>query len=157
MIKKFLPEPGGRSQGLDPGGHLLDDPGELVALRGRNPGKDGPVLLDAQIVEEVFQKGELPPGREVAADVVALARMAARNQNSVGPVLQGPDDIERIDPAGTGQPDETNVGWILESADPGQVGPGVGTPVADHGNDLRFPLWIVGSSHFISGLNRLSW
>jgi hypothetical protein len=65
--------------------------------------------------------------------------MTAGNQDAIGAFLKGLQNIKGIDPAGAGNPDDPDVRGILDSADARQVCAGIGTPVADNGNDLRFP------------------
>ena len=65
--------------------------------------------------------------------------MSTGNQNAVGPFLQGLHDIKRIDPSRAGNADNPHIRRILDPADPSQIGSGVSAPVADDGNDFRFP------------------
>jgi hypothetical protein len=65
--------------------------------------------------------------------------MSAGHQHAVGAILKGLHDIKGVDPARAGNPDNPDIGRILNPADPRQVRPGISAPIADDGNNLRFP------------------
>ena len=88
-------------------------------------------------LEELPEDGEAAPRVVVAGGVVAVGRVAAGDDDAVGAALEGLEDEERVDAAGAGQAHDAHVGRHLQAAGAGQVGPGVGAPVADEGGDLR--------------------
>ena len=55
-------------------------------------------------------------------------------------VVDSFDDEVEVDPAGTRQPDDAHIGWVLEAGGPRQVGAQIRTPVADEGDDFRLEL-----------------
>ena len=93
--------------------------------------------VDADEVQELAEDGEAAPGVVVAGRVVAVGRVAAGDDHAVGAALERLEDEERVDAAGAGQADDAHVGRHLQAAGAGQVGAGVGAPVADEGDDSR--------------------
>ena len=74
---------------------------------------------------------------------MAVTDVSAAYQNPVGPLLQGLEDEIRGNPARTHDPDHPDIGWVLHSADTGQISAGISTPVTAKSDDFRFEL----SSH----------
>ena len=64
---------------------------------------------------------------------MAVADVSAGNQDAVGPFQESFEQKAVIDPAGTHESDQTNIGRILHAGHPRQVGPGISAPVADEG------------------------
>ena len=116
---------------------LVDDVGPLAALGGRHPREGDAPGLDAQEREQLAEHAEAPPGVVVAGGVVAVGRMAAADDHAVGAALEGLDDEQRVDAAGAGQADDAHVARHVQAAGAGQVGAGVGAPVAHEGGDAR--------------------
>jgi hypothetical protein len=66
--------------------------------------------------------------------------MAAGDKHRICAYLKRFDDEVEVDPAGTRQPDDAHIGWVLEAGGPRQVGAHIRTPVADKGDDFRLEL-----------------
>ena len=64
---------------------------------------------------------------------MTVADVSAGYQDAVSPFQESLEQKAVIDPAGAHESDQTNIGRILHAGHPRQVGPGVGTPVADEG------------------------
>jgi len=64
---------------------------------------------------------------------MAVADVSAGNQDAVGPSQESLEQKSVIDPAGTHESDQTNIGRILDAGHPRQVGSGISAPVADKG------------------------
>ena len=86
-----------------------------------------------------MQNRKAPPGIVVAGAVVAVAGVAAAHDHPVGAALKCLDDEQGVDPAAARQPDNAHIGVHLQTAGPGQVGPGIRAPVANEGYNLRRP------------------
>src|SRR3990172_7915667 len=143
QLSQLLLQPLRRTNGFDGARHLPDNLGKAFALRCRNPGEHGPVSLYPDISQEALEHGKFSPGNHIPGQVMAFPRMTARDKDAISALLQGLHNIKRVDPARAGNPDYPHVRGILDPADARQVGARVGTPVADDGNDLRFPALIL--------------
>ncbi|GAM11873.1 hypothetical protein OR1_04197 [Geobacter sp. OR-1] len=119
-------------------GQLGDYLDPFPTLGSRYPGELEPVQIDPDKFQELSEGGKPPPGVEVAGHVVAVARVATGNQDAVGPFLEGPQDEDRVDPAGAGELHHPDIARVLHPAGAGQVGPGIGAPGADKGHYLGF-------------------
>jgi hypothetical protein len=62
------------------------------------------------------------------------------HQDAVGAFGEGVDHQVGVDHPRAHYPDDSAVGGILNPGDPGQVGPGVGAPVAAESDNQRFIL-----------------
>jgi hypothetical protein len=79
----------------------------------------------------------------ITFQVMAVTEVSPGHEDTVGPLLKGPDDKNRIHPAGTHNAYRSDIGRILQSGDACQIGTGIGAPVTKKGNDFWFKL-----SHF---------
>src|SRR5208337_3709615 len=130
-----------RPQSLDFRRDASDDLRKTIAFGGGNPGKHGSVAFHTDVIEKTFQRSEFTARNQIARYIMTLTRMTSGNQNSIGAGLQGFHYIERIDSSGAGNADNAHIRRILNSADSGQVGSGIGTPVADNSDYFRFPFF----------------
>jgi len=62
---------------------------------------------------------------------MAVADVSAGHQDAVGPLLERLEQETVIDPAGTHESDQADIGRILHAGHPCQVSPGISAPVAD--------------------------
>jgi hypothetical protein len=69
---------------------------------------------------------------------MTVADVSAGNQDAVGSFQEGLEQKAVIDPAGTHESDQSNIGRILHAGYPRQVGSGISAPVANKGQDVRF-------------------
>jgi hypothetical protein len=69
---------------------------------------------------------------------MTVAHVSAGNQDAVYPFQKSPEQEAVMDPATAHEPDQTYIGRILHTGYTGQVSPGVGTPVADECQYVRF-------------------
>jgi len=72
----------------------------------------------------------------ITIQVMAVADMSAGDQHSVRPGRKGLKQKTVIHPSGAHDADQAHIGWILQPGYPGQIGPGIGTPVADKGHNF---------------------
>jgi hypothetical protein len=107
---------------------------EPAAFAGASPAKPDPILTHVKLAQDTFKYGDTPPRLVVAIGVMAIAGMAPTNQHAVTAAEQSPKDIKRIEAAAAHQPDDSYVRRVLHSRCPGQVGPGIGTPVTEKRN-----------------------
>ena len=92
-------------------------------------------VFDAHVLEHPLQHLEAAEHLVVAFDVVAVAGMAAADEHAVSAPGQRIQDELRIHAAGAHQPDDADVGGVLQPRHAGEVGGGVGAPVAEEGDD----------------------
>ena len=71
---------------------------------------------------------------------MAGALLSTGHQDAVRSPLEGSQDVENVQLAGAGQPDDLDVGRVLKAHRPCQVGGSVGAVVATEGQDLWFEL-----------------
>jgi hypothetical protein len=69
---------------------------------------------------------------------MAIPGMTTGYKDTVCPSEKGPDDKERIDPAGTGDADDAKVRGLSETAYTCRVGAAVRTPVTEKTDDAKF-------------------
>ena len=61
---------------------------------------------------------------------MTVADVSAGDEDAVGAILESLEDKIGVDPPGAHHPDDAEMGGILEPAHPGEVGGGIGAPVA---------------------------
>jgi hypothetical protein len=71
---------------------------------------------------------------------MTFTEVSPTDEDAVGSLGEGVDDEIGVDHAGAHDPDDAAVGGVLDAGDPGQVGTGIGTPVAEKGYDQGFEL-----------------
>ena len=69
--------------------------------------------------------------------------MAARNDDAVRAAGKSLQQQHEVDAPGTRETHDLDVRGVLQPAGSGQVGPGVGTPVADEGHDIGFEFCFI--------------
>ena len=69
---------------------------------------------------------------------MAVPNMTAAHEDAVHPALKGLQDVVRGDGPGTHDPDDADVGRVLQPADPCQVSCGIGSPGAEEADNLGF-------------------
>lgn len=67
---------------------------------------------------------------------MTVAIMATGNKDRVGLCLKGREDMKNVDPAGARDQDNADIRGILQPQRPGQVGSGLGAPLAAEGQDI---------------------
>ena len=74
---------------------------------------------------------------------MTVADVSTGDQDAVGAFQESLEQKAVIDPAGTHESDQTNIGRILHAGHPRQVGSGVGAPVADESQNIGFPFFHI--------------
>ena len=69
----------------------------------------------------------------ITLQVMTVADVSAGHQDAVGALDKSLEQKSVIHPAGAHEPDQAHMGRVLHPGHPGQVGPGIGAPVADEG------------------------
>lgn len=72
---------------------------------------------------------------------MAVSNVAAGDQDPVGPLKKGLQEKSGLDPPGAHDPKETDLRRVGDPGNAGQIGPGVGAPMADKGEDEWFMLF----------------
>jgi hypothetical protein len=88
---------------------------------------------------QFLEKGEFPTGKIITFQVMAFAGMSPGYPDSVGPFPQGGQGKLGVHSSRTGDPDHADMRWIFHPADAGKIRRTVTAPVAQKGNNLRFP------------------
>jgi hypothetical protein len=95
-----------------------------------------PKTADAGKLQQLLGNPDLFFRLNITFQVMAVADVSAGHQRTVTTFPQRSGNEHGIHPAGAHHPDGTNVGGVLHAGYPGQVGPGVGAPVAQKGGDF---------------------
>jgi len=91
------------------------------------------------VFHQILKQREFSPGIVITFQVMAFAGMSPRNPDAVCAFPHGSQKEFRIHPSGTGDSNHPDVGWIFHPPNSCQVGGAVTAPVAQKGNDFRFP------------------
>jgi hypothetical protein len=91
------------------------------------------------VFHQILKKGEFASGVIITFQVMAFTGMSPRHPDAVGPLTQGGQEKFRIHPPGAGDPNRPDVGWIFHPSDACQVGSTIAAPIAQKGNNFRFP------------------
>src|ERR1017187_449223 len=130
-----------RAQLLDLANHLVHYSLDLLALGGRNPFQAHALLFDAHVLEHPLQHLEAAEHLVVAFRVMAIPGMAAADEHAVSAAGQRIQDELRINPPGAHEPDDADVGGVLQPRYAGEVRCRIDAPVAEEGNDAGFPFF----------------
>ena len=122
--------------------YLLDQLNELAGFGRRNPREMESAGFDTHVLDEIFEEGEFSSGVVITFQVMAVSRMSARDPNSISPLSKSCQEKLRIHPTGTGHPDGSEVGRVLQTANSRQIRCAVRTPVAKEGNYFGLPISI---------------
>jgi hypothetical protein len=117
-------------------GHLH----ELRGLGGGDPGKMKPSRFQADMFEQVFEKGELASCVVITIQVMAVSGVSPGNPDPVHTVPESGQDEFWAHPGGAGYANDPDVGRVLQSADSGQIRCPVTAPVAQEGCNFRLPI-----------------
>jgi len=90
--------------------------------------------------QEIFQEGEFASCIVITFQVMAVSRVSPRDPDTIRAVPECREDKLGAYPAGTGHPDDPEIGRVLEPADSGKVCRAVTAPVTQKGGDFRFPV-----------------
>jgi len=104
--------------------------------KGRTFGRGNPFQPQAALINS--QQPEHFPGffndlaaSDITFQVMTISDVSTGHQHTVRPSQKRLKQEAVIHPAGAHQADQTDIGRILHTGDPGQVGPGISAPVAD--------------------------
>jgi hypothetical protein len=97
-----------------------------------------PLCADTGEFQKIAGKAYFLVGLNITFQVMAVTKMSPGHQYPVSTPLQGFDNKHRVHPAGAHHPDGSDGRGVLETRHTGQVGTGIGAPVAKEGHDFRF-------------------
>jgi hypothetical protein len=66
----------------------------------------------------------------ITFQVMAITEMSPSHKDAVTSFFKCSNDKQRINSAGTHDTYGPDIGWVLQSRNTGQIGPGIGAPVA---------------------------
>jgi hypothetical protein len=66
---------------------------------------------------------------------MAVAKVSPEDEDTIETALQPLDHVQRIHPSGTHRPHDPDRRRVLKPGHPGEVRPGVCTPIAQEGQD----------------------
>jgi hypothetical protein len=76
----------------------------------------------------------------ITLQVMTVADVSTGHQHTVGTLLKSTDDKHRVHPPGTHDANGSQVGWVLQSRDAGQIRTGVRTPVTQKSDNFWFKI-----------------
>jgi hypothetical protein len=99
-----------------------------------------PAGFYANVLQETFEKGELPSRVIITLQVMAVSGVSPGDPDSVCPVPKRGQNELGTHPGRTGYPNDPEMRRILKAADTGQVRRAVTAPIAEKGGNPGFPL-----------------
>ena len=117
---------------------IIHDLGKARALGGADPFHSKTIPGHTQIVEHTQEKRHAAAGEVIARGIVAIAGMAAAQDDTIGATSEGPQNKQGINPAGTGNLDDFDIGWVIFTGRAGAVSTSVAAPITAKGHDFRF-------------------
>jgi len=82
------------------------------------------------MLDQILEQSELASCEVITFQVMAVAGVSPGNPDAVGAVPEGGEDEFGTHPGRAGDPDDPDIGRVLEAADPCQVCRAVAAPVA---------------------------
>jgi hypothetical protein len=117
-----------------------------LGLAGRDPFDPEALRLQTKIFQHEINTCRAVLGFFITFQVMTFAQVSPAHQDAVGAFGEGVDYQVGVDHPGAHHPDDPAVGGILDAGDAGQIGAGIGAPVAAKGHDQRFVLVFHGYS-----------
>ena len=96
--------------------------------------------FNADMLQESFKQGEFSSGVVITIQVMAFARVSPGDPDAVRAVTQCGKDEFGTHSAGTGHPDNPEIGRILQAAHPGEIRRAITAPVAEERRNLWLPV-----------------
>jgi len=112
--------------------------GKDISLRGGNPLQPEITLVNAKELQDLVGIVNHQLAFLITSQVMAVTDVSAGDHDPVSPRFKRVQQKTVIHSPGAHQPDEPYVGRVLHSRNPGQVGPGISTPVTQKRDDLGF-------------------
>ena len=117
---------------------IIHDLGKACALGGADPFHSKTIPGHTQIVEHTQEQRHAAAGEVIARGIVAIAGMAAAQDDTIGATSEGPQNKQGINPAGTGNLDDFDIGRVIFAGRAGAVSTSVAAPITAKGHDFRF-------------------
>lgn len=117
---------------------IIHDLGKARALGGTNPFHSKTIPRRTQIIEHAQEQRHAAAGEVIARGIVAIAGMAAAQDDTIGATSEGPQNKQGINPAGTGNLDDFDIGRVIFASRAGAVSTSVAAPITAKGHDFRF-------------------
>lgn len=117
---------------------IIHDLGKACALGSADPFHSKTISRHTQIIEHAQEQRHAAAGEVIARGIVAIAGMAAAQDDTIGATSEGPQNKQRINPAGTGNLDDFNISWVVFAGRAGAVSTSVAAPITAKGHDFRF-------------------
>jgi len=109
------------------------------------PFKPEALRLQAEVFQHHVNSFGAISGFFITFQVMTFAEVSPAYQDAVRSFGEGVDHQVGVDHARAHYPDDAAVGRILNPGDPGQIRPGIGTPVAAKSHNQRFVLLFHGN------------
>ena len=117
---------------------IIHDLGKARALGGADPFHSKTISRHTQIIEHAQEQRHAAAGEVIARGIVAIAGMAAAQDDTIGATSEGPQNKQGINPAGTGNLDNFDIGRVIFASRAGAVSTSVAAPITAKGHDFRF-------------------
>jgi hypothetical protein len=90
--------------------------------------------------QEISEKGKFSSRVVITFQVMAVSRVSAGHPDAVCAVTECGQYKFRTDPGGARNPNDPDIGRVLQSADSGQIGGAVAAPVTQESGNLWLPI-----------------
>lgn len=112
-----------------------------------------PARLNTNLLQEPFQQSEFSSGVIITFQVMAVARVSPRHPDTISPVTEGCKNELGAYPGRARNPDNPEIGRVLETAHTGQIRRSVTAPVTKKCCNLWLP---IAHNHLLNRTTRIS-
>ncbi len=99
-----------------------------------------PAGLNPYVLHEVLEKDKFSSGIIITFQVMAVARVSPGDPDPIRTVPECGQYKFGAHPGGARNPNNPDIGWVLETAYAGQVGGAITAPVTEESRDFRLPV-----------------
>ena len=117
---------------------IIHDLGKARALGGADPFHSKAVSRHTQIIEHAQEQRHAAAGKVIARGIMTITGVAAAQDDTIGATSEGPQNKQGINPAGTGNLDDFDIGRVIFAGRAGAVSTSVAAPITAKGHDFRF-------------------
>jgi hypothetical protein len=102
-----------------------------------------PAIVDTHERKKALQHFESAPGVEVSVRIVAISGVAPGDKDAVGAAHECLGHKHGIDTTGTGDPNDAQVGGLLETGNAGCICTAIRAPIAEKANNSKLFLTYI--------------
>jgi hypothetical protein len=126
--------------------HFLGNFYELVSLGRGYPGKVQPPRFYTNMFQQILEQDKFPSGVIITFQVMTVSRVSPGNPDPIGAMAEGGQNKLRVHPCGTRDPDDPDIGRVLEATYACKISRTITAPVTEKSRNLWFPVIHILSS-----------